>query len=57
MRVRPVFVALPAALAAVAGLACLTSALASNGGFDGLPQIAQATPPAASPPAAGGGAV
>jgi hypothetical protein len=55
MRVRPVFLAFPAALAAVAGLACLTSALASNGGFDGVPQIAQATPPAASPPAAGGG--
>jgi hypothetical protein len=55
MRVRPFVLAVPAALAAVAGLACLTSALASNGGFDGLPQIAQATPPAASPPAAGGG--
>ena len=55
MSVRAVFVAFPAALAAVAGLACLTSAAASNGGFDGLPQIAQATPPAASPPAAGGG--
>ena len=55
MRVRPVFLAFPAAIAAVAGLACLTSALASNGGFEGMPQIAQATPPAASPPAAGGG--
>jgi hypothetical protein len=55
MRVRPVFLALPTALAAIAGLACLTSALASNGGFEGLPQIAQATPPAATPPAAGGG--
>ena len=55
MSVRAVFMAFPAALAAVAGLACLTSAAASNGGFDGLPQIAQATPPAASPPAAGGG--
>jgi hypothetical protein len=55
MRVRPLFLAVPAALAAVAGLACLTSALASNGGIEGMPQIAQATPPAASPPAAGGG--
>jgi len=55
MRVRPLVLAFPTALAAVAGLACLTSALASNGGFDGLPQFAQATPPAASPPAAGGG--
>jgi hypothetical protein len=55
MRVRPLALAFPAAIAAVAGLACLTSALASNGGFDGMPQIAQATPPAASPPAAGGG--
>jgi hypothetical protein len=55
MRVRPVFLAFPAALAAVVSLACLTSALASNGGFDGVPQIAQATPPAAPPPAAGGG--
>ena len=55
MRFRPVFVAFPTALAAVAGLACLTSAAASNGGFDGMPQFAQATPPAATPPAAGGG--
>ena len=55
MRVRPLFLAFPAALAAVAGLACLTSAAASNGGVDGMPQFAQATPPAASPPAAGGG--
>jgi len=54
MRIRPVLLAFPAAVAAVAGLACLTSALASNGGF-GVPQIAQATPPAAQPPAAGGG--
>jgi hypothetical protein len=55
MRVRPVFLAFPAALAAVVGLACLTSAAASNGGVDGMPMVAQATPPAASPPAAGGG--
>lgn len=55
MRVRPFFLAFPAALAAVASLACLTSALASNGGDEGMPKVAQATPPAASPPAAGGG--
>ncbi|HLG47635.1 MAG TPA: Spy/CpxP family protein refolding chaperone [Reyranella sp.] len=54
MRVRPLFLAVPTALVAVAGLAWLTSATASNGGFDGAPQIAQANPPAATPPAAGG---
>ena len=54
MRVRPLFLAVPTALVAAAGLAWLTSATASNGGFDGAPQIAQATPPAATPPAAGG---
>lgn len=54
MRVRPLFLAVPTALVAAAGLAWLTSAAASNGGFDGAPQIAQATPPAATPPAAGG---
>ena len=55
MRVRPVILAVPTALVAAAGLAWLTSAAASNGGFDGAPQFAQATPPAAQPPAAGGG--
>jgi hypothetical protein len=54
MRVRPIFRAVPTALGAVAGLAWLTSAAASNGGFNGAPQIAQANPPAATPPAAGG---
>lgn len=54
MRVRRLFLAVPPALVAVAGLAWLTSATASNGGVDGAPQIAQATPPAAPPPAAGG---
>ena len=54
MRVRRLFLAVPTALVAVAGLAWLTSAAASNGGFDGASQIAQATPPAATPPAAGG---
>jgi hypothetical protein len=55
MRFRPFFLAVPTALAAVAGLAWLTSAAAFNGGFDGEPLVAQATPPAATPPAAGGG--
>ncbi len=55
MHVRRLFLAVPTALVAAAGLACLTSAAASNGGFDGAPQVAQATPPAATPPAAGGG--
>jgi len=56
MRVRPMFLAVPTALVAVAGFAWLTSAAAFNGGYDGAPQIAQAAPPAAPPPAAGGGA-
>ncbi len=54
MRVRPLFLAVPTALVAVAGFAWLTSAAASNGGFYEAPQIAQAAPPAAPPPAAGG---
>ena len=54
MRVRPLFLAVPTALMAAAGLAWLTSAAASNGGIDEAPQVAQATPPAAAPPAAGG---
>ena len=55
MRVRPLFLAVPAALVAVAGFAWLTSAAASNGGFNEAPQIAQAAPPVAPPPATGGG--
>jgi hypothetical protein len=58
MTIRPLFVAVPTALAAVAGLAWLTSASAfDDGGFERAPQIAQAAPPAAppQPPAAGGG--
>ena len=54
MRVRPLFLAVPTALVAAAGFAWLTSAAASNGGFNEAPQIAQAAPPAAPPPAAGG---
>jgi len=56
MSIRPVYLAVPTALVAAAGLAWLTSATAFDGGFDGAPQIAQAAPPAAQPPAAGGGA-
>lgn len=54
MRVRPLFLAVPTALVAAAGFAWLTSAAASNGGFNEAPQIAQATPPVAPPPATGG---
>jgi len=57
MRVRPLSLAVPTALVAVAGFAWLTSAAASNGGFNAAPQIAQAAPPAAAPSAAGGGSV
>jgi hypothetical protein len=57
MRVRPLFLAVPTALVAAAGFAWLTSAAASNGGFDGAPQIAQAAPPVAAPPATGGPAL
>lgn len=56
MRARPLFLAVPTALVAAAGFAWLTSAAASNGGFDGAPQIAQAAPPVAPPSATGGGA-
>lgn len=55
MRIRPFLIAVPAALVAAAGFAWLTSAAADNGGFDGAPQIAQAAPPTATPPAVGGG--
>jgi hypothetical protein len=54
MPFRPLFLAVPTALVAAAGLAWMTTATASNGGLDSAPQIAQASPPAASPPAAGG---
>lgn len=55
MRVRPFFIAVPTALVAAAGFAWLTSAAASDGGFIVAPQIAQAAPPTATPPAVGGG--
>ncbi len=56
MRMRPFFLAMPVALVAAAGFAWLTSASAFDGGSQGMPELAQATPPAApSPPAAAGG--
>ena len=55
MRVRRLVLAVPTALVAAAGFAWLTSAAASNGGFNEAPQIAQAAPPTATPPAVGGG--
>src|SRR5438045_2865907 len=56
MSIRPVYFAVPTALVAALGFAWLTSATAFDGGFEGGPRFAQATPPAAQPPAAGGGA-
>lgn len=56
MSSRMKFLAVSTAIAAVGGLAWLTSAAAFDGGFEAAPQVAQATPPAAMPPAAGGGA-
>lgn len=50
------FLAVSTALLVAGGLASQTSAVAFDGGFDGAPQLAQAAPPAAMPPAAGGGA-
>jgi len=55
MPIRPLYLAVPTALVAAAGLAWLTSATASDGGLERAPQVAQAAPPAANPPAAGGG--
>ena len=54
MSFRPYFLAVPTALVAAAGLAWLSTASASNGGLERAPEVAQATPPAASPPATGG---
>ncbi len=56
MSSRMKFLAVSTALVAVGGFAWLTSAVAFDGGFEGAPQVAQAAPPAAMPPAAGGGA-
>ncbi len=49
------FLAVTTAVSAVAGLAWLGSAAAFGGGFDAAPQLAQAAPPAAQPPATGAG--
>ena len=54
MSIRTMYLAVPTALVAAVGFAWLTSATAYDGGFDGGPRIAQAAPPAAQPPAAGG---
>ena len=57
MPARPLFSTVAASLAALAGIAWLTTAAAFDGGpSHALPQLAQATPPAVMPPAAGGGA-
>ncbi len=56
MPARPLFLAVPTALVAAAGIAWLTSAVAFDGeSTAAAPQLAQAAPPAATPPAAGGG--
>jgi hypothetical protein len=56
MSSRVKFLASPAAVVLAGGFAWLGSAAAFPGGFDSTtaPQLAQATPPAAQPPAAGG---
>jgi len=55
MSPRMKILAVSTALVAAGGLAWLTSAVASDGGLDSGPQVAQAAPPAATPPVAGGG--
>ena len=57
MSTRMKILAVSTAIAAAGSLAWLTSAVAFDGGFTGTPQVAQAAPPAAMPPAAGGDAV
>jgi hypothetical protein len=54
MSLRTLFLAVPTAFVAAAGFAWLTSAAASNGGFNGAPQIAQAAPAAGGPAATAG---
>ena len=56
MSTRMKFLAVSTAIVAAGSLAWLTTASASNGGFEATPQLAQAAPPAAAPPAAGGSA-
>jgi hypothetical protein len=55
MSPRMKILAVSTAFVMAGGLAWLTSAVASDGGLDNGPQVAQAAPPAAMPPAAGGG--
>ena len=55
MPVRPLFLAVPTALVAAAGIAWLTTAVAFDRESTAAPQLAQAAPPAATPPAAAGG--
>ena len=56
MRLRPFLLAGSAVLVAAAGFASVNTAAAFDSGFDGDDLfLAQATPPAAQPPAAGGG--
>jgi hypothetical protein len=54
MSFRPLLLAVPLALVTAAGLSLMTPASALDGGPDDPFELAQATPPAASPPAAGG---
>jgi LTXXQ motif family protein len=56
MSSRMKILAVSAAVVAAGSLAWLTSAVAFDGGSEGAPQMAQAAPPAPTPPAAGGGA-
>jgi protein CpxP len=56
MSTRMKILAVSTAIAAAGSLAWLTSAVAFDGGFTGTPQVAQAAPPATTPPVAGGGA-
>jgi len=56
MSSRMKLLAVSTAIAAVSGFAWLSTAVAFDGGFDSAPQMAQAAPPAAMPPATGGGA-
>lgn len=48
MSFRPLFLAVPTALVAAAGFAWLSTASASNGGLESVPEVAQAAP--ATPP-------
>jgi LTXXQ motif family protein len=54
MSFRPLLLAVPLALVTAAGLSLMTPASALDGGTDDPFELAQATPPATPPPAAGG---